>query len=222
MTTAPAVDPGPARAREQHHGPGMRWDRVVLGLLIAGGGVASLLSGTGTDVPWNLLPAAALVLVGVVLLLSLAGGTGRGGVAFIGIVLLAVAVAVGVGAERYAGPVGDRTVVPGPADWAGGTTRISAGTVIVDLTRAAPPETGLLRVEVGAGRVVLRLPDGGTAGDGGVAVTARVVAGTVAVDGSTVQQGVDLRWAEPAGRSPAPVVELDIGTGDLEVRHVAS
>lgn len=189
----------------------------MVGIVIAGLGVASLLHGLGVAVPWNLLPAAAVVLVGVLMLIGLTGGRGQGGVAVVGIVLLILAVGVGVGVERFTGPVGDRTVVPGPADWADGTTRVSAGTVTVDLTAAAPPATGRMRVELGAGRVVVRLPE-----DPVVRVEAGIVAGTLTVDGATVQQGVDLAWTDPEGPPTGAVLTLEVGTGDVEVHHDAS
>ncbi len=199
-------------------GPGIGWDRIVAGLLITAAGAAWLLQTTGVAVPWRLLPAAALVLVGVVLLVGLAGGSGRGAVAAIGIALLVAAVGVGVGADRFAGPAGDRTVGADPADWADTTTRLAAGTVTVDLTGAPPPASGRLRVEVGAGRVVVELPERSA-----VRIDAEIVAGTVTVDGVTLQQGVDLRWTDPPGPPPTPpTLTIDIGTGDLEVRHGAS
>lgn len=49
----------------------------MLGLLLAAGGVAWLLDTAGVDVPWRAAPAAALIVIGVALLASLAGGTGR-------------------------------------------------------------------------------------------------------------------------------------------------
>jgi hypothetical protein len=213
----PAPGGPPDRAAPGRHRPGIRWDRVVGGLLVAAVGVASLLQATGTAVPWALLPASALVLVGVVLLVGLAGGSGRGGVIAVGIALLVAAVGVGIGADRFAGPVGDRTVGTDPADWSDTTTRSAAGTVTVDLTGAPPPATGRMRVELGAGRVVVVLPD-----EGAVRIEARIVAGTVVVDGAAVQQGVDLYWTGPVGPAPAPALTIDIGTGDLEVRHGAS
>lgn len=207
-----------ARAGGPAPSGGVRWDRVLVGLLLAGLGAAWLLDGAGVAVGWSLLPAAGLVLAGVVLLLGLAGGTGRGTVAVLGIVLLGLSVAVGVGAGRFTGPVGDLTLVPGPADWAGGTTRLSAGTVVVDLTDATPPPTGRAAVEVGAGRVVVRLPE-----DVRVRVEATVVMGSVQVDGTKVQEGVDLAWTDPlADPDSGPVLTVAIATGDLEVRRGAS
>ncbi|MBW0119267.1 cell wall-active antibiotics response protein [Pseudonocardia abyssalis] len=206
----PSADPADDRR------PGPRWGRIVLGLLLTTGGVGWLLDGVSVPVPWNLLPSAGLVVVGVVLLLSLAGGTGRADVVVIGFVLLVAAVAVGAGAGRFAGPVGDRTIVPSTTGWPA-PTRISAGTVTVDLTGTALPSTGRLEVAVGAGRVVLRLP-----AETPVRVHSTVVMGTIVADGVAIGQGVDLDWTAP-GTGDAPVaVEIGVGAGEVEVTRERS
>lgn len=202
---------GTRPAPPAHRPSALHWDRMVLGLLVAALGVGWLLDGLGVAVPWRLAPAAAVAVVGLALLLSLAGGRGRGGLVSLGIVLLLVAAAVGVGADRFAGPVGDRTIAPSAAGWPA-PTRLSAGTVTVDLTRDAFPATGRLDVEVGAGRVVVLLP-----ADRAVRVHGTVVMGTVVVDGVAAQQGVDLDWTSP---DPAPVdLVVAVGAGDVEVTH---
>lgn len=207
--TTPATAPRPAPDPVTRRRPGPHWGRIVFGLLLTAGGAGWLLDSLSAPVPWHLFPAAGLVVVGAVLLLSLAGGTGRADVVVIGIVLLVVAVAVGAGADRFAGPLGDRTI--GPAGWPG-PTRISAGTVTVDLTDTTLPTNGRLDVAVGAGRVVLRLP-----AEAPVQVRSTVVLGTIVVDGVAVGQGVDLDWTAP-GTAVAPVtVEIAVGAGDVEV-----
>lgn len=210
MSTVHAPAP---QARSTRTDTGVRWDRVVLGLLVAAVGIGWLAEELGASVPWSLLPAVGLVLVGVALLVSLTGGRGRSGLVVLGVVLLGVAISVGVGAERFAGPVGDRVVAPVTEVWPA-PTRVAAGTVTVDLTRGPLPAAGRLDVAVGAGRVVVRLPD-----DRPVRVEARVVLGTVRVDGEAVRQGVDLQWIDPAtARAPVAVV-VDVGAGDVEVFH---
>jgi len=205
LATASPPTAGPVPARN----PGPRWGRIVVGLLLVVGGTGSLLAGQGVAVPWHLLPSAGLVLIGLVLLLSLAGGSGRADVVVIGVVLLVVAIAVGTGVERFAGPVGDRTI--GTAGFAG-PTRISAGTVTVDLTDAELPAAGRLAVAVGAGRVVLRLP-----AEPAVRVHTTVVMGTVVADGVPVGQGVDLDWTAPDTASAPVAVEIGVGAGEVEV-----
>ena len=203
-TAAPPVpDPGAARRRGPH------WGRIVFGLTLVVVGAGSLLAGQGVAVPWHLLPAAGLILVGFVLLLSLAGGTGRADVVVLGVVFLVAATAVGTGVDRFAGPVGDRTV--GAAGFTA-PTRVSAGTVTVDLTDAALPARGRLEVSVGAGRVELRLP-----AEPAVRVHTGVVMGTVVADGAPVAQGVDLDWTAPGTGSAPVAVEIGVGAGEVEV-----
>ncbi len=194
---------------------GVRWDRLVLGLLLAAAGAGWLLDELGVPVPWHLAPAAGVVVVGTVLLLSLVGGRGRGGVVALGVALLVAALAVLVGAGHFTGPVGDRTIT-GAGGWPSGTT-ISAGTVVVDLTRGPLPATGRLDVAVGAGRVVLRLP-----ADRPIEVRAGIVVGTVTVDDVAVREGVDLSWTDPATAGAPLTVVVDVGAGDVEVSHAAS
>lgn len=207
--TTPATASPPTAGPVPARNPGPRWGRIVVGLLLVVGGTGSLLAGQGVAVPWHLLPSAGLVLIGLVLLLSLAGGSGRADVVVIGVVLLVVAIAVGTGVERFAGPVGDRTI--GTAGFAG-PTRISAGTVTVDLTDAELPAAGRLAVAVGAGRVVLRLP-----AEPAVRVHTTVVMGTVVADGVPVGQGVDLDWTAPDTASAPVAVEIGVGAGEVEV-----
>jgi hypothetical protein len=203
-TRPPASAPPP--------GPRLHLDRLVLGLLLAAGGTGWLLDDRGVAVPWHAAPAAAVVLVGLALLVSLVGGRGRGNLVSLGIVLLVPALAIGIGAQRFAGPVGEVVVAPGAEPWPA-PTRLAAGTVTVDLTRAPLPPDGRLEVAVGAGRVDVRVPAGQ------VRVETTVVMGTVTVDGEVLRQGVDLRWSDPAG-APRTLV-LDVGTGDVEVNRVA-
>lgn len=193
--------------------PPVGWHRVAAGVLLAAVGGCWLADVLGASVPWRMLPAAALVVVGLALLATLAGGRGRSQLVALGVALLLTAVGVGVGAGRFVGPVGDRTLVPDPATWTT-TTGLAAGTLTVDLTAAAPPESGRMQVRVGAGRVLVRAPAGSR-----VQIETSVVLGTIVVDGTPVEQGVDLRWAEP-GTPAGPVLDVEVGTGDVEVWHV--
>jgi hypothetical protein len=208
----------PQRSLDQHEAgspnPPFRWDRIVAGLLLAAAGTGWLIAAFGAPVPWRLAPSVALVVVGLALLLSLAGGRGRGGLVAIGVAMLVLAGAVGIGADRFVGPLGERTVAPGAADWPSGTT-LAAGTVLIDLTRTPPPPIGRLEVHLGAGTVTVRVPDS-TA----VRVESRIAAGAVVLDGRQVREGIGLTWVDP--RTPgAPVtVAVDMGAGTLEVHRV--
>jgi hypothetical protein len=214
---APTSSAGPGSGVEPTpRAPRLHWDRIVVGLLIIAVGVSAILAAEGFSVPWQLAPSAALIVVGLAMVFSLAGGHGRVDLVVIGAVLLVVAGAVGIGADRFAGPVGDRTIVPAAGDWPSSTT-VAAGTVLIDLTRLPLPATGALDVHVGAGKVVLRLPLSAA-----VAVDASVVGGAVSVDDETVGEGVDVRWATPRTGGARVRVTVDIGAGDLEVDHVRS
>ncbi len=192
---------------------GPRMDRIVIGLLIGAVGVGWLLDEAGVSVPWRIFPAAALILIGTALLATLLGGRGRGALVGLGIISTVFAVVVGVGADRYAGPVGDRLVVPAVAEWPVQQS-ISAGTVTVDLTQHALPEVGQLQIDVGAGEIDLILPKDSTAG-----IDATATAGTITVDGVKVRDGVDLQWSKQPNTSAPVELTLHVGLGDIEVRH---
>lgn len=188
------------------------WGRLVVGALVVAAGVGWLLDVLGVSVPWRFGPAVGLLVAGTALLLSLAGGRGRADVVVTGLVLVVLAAAVGVGAGRYAGPVGDRAL--GAGDWPPDTA-IAAGTVEIDLTTGAPPPGARTAVHVGAGRIVVRVP-----ATTDVGIEAHVGAGSVMVDGTTVQEGPDLSWASPGTSTAFTVVTVDVGAGDVEVHRV--
>lgn len=204
-----------AVGRQARANRGLRLDRIVIGLLIGAVGIGWFLDEAGVSVPWHLLPAAALVLIGVALLVSLLVGHGRGALVGLGIAAAILAVAVGVGAARYAGPAGDRLIAPTTTDWPV-ETRVSAGNVTVDLTRNPLPEVGRLQVDVGAGELRLILP----ADASRIGVDTWTTAGTITVNDVKVGDGLDVRWSRSASITPAPIrVELHVGLGNIEVNH---
>lgn len=81
----------------------------------------------------------------------------------------------------------------------------------VDLTRHPLPSAGRLDVRVGAGRVVLVLPQSAPR------VEAAVVTGAIMVDGGRVGDGLDVHWTQPRLADAAAVVE--VGLGEVEVHH---
>jgi len=200
-------------AEQAGAGGGVRVDRIVIGLLLSGVGVAWLLDLAGESVPWRMFPAGATVLIGVALLATLIGGRGRGALIAMGIVTTLLGVAIGVGVDRYQGPVGDHVLAPTSADWPI-QERISAGTLTVDLTRHPLPDTGRLEADVGAGRIVVLLPP-----ERAPSIAASVTAGSIAVDGVKVDDGVDLRWSGPSQHVDAVELVLHVGLGDIEVNH---
>ena len=192
---------------------GPRVDRIVIGLLIGAIGLGWLLDQAGVSVPWRMFPAAALILIGLALIATLLGGRGRGGLVALGIISTVLAVVVGVGADRYAGPVGDRLVAPTVAEWPV-QQHISAGTVTIDLTRHPMPEAGRLQIDVGAGQIDLKLPEDSSAG-----IDATATAGTITVDGVKVGDGLDIQWSKQPNTSSPVELTLHVGLGDIEVSH---
>ena len=191
---------------------GPRLDRIVIGLLLSAVGVAWLLNLAGVPILWRMFPAGALVLIGGALLVTLIGGRGRGMLIALGVVTTLLGVAIGGGADRYQGPVGDHLVAPTSADWPV-QERLSAGTMTGELTRHPVPDAGGLEADVGAGRIVVLLPS-----ERALSIEASVTAGSLAVDGTRVDDGVDLHWSGPDEHSDAVELVLHVGLGDVEVR----
>jgi len=205
------TQPEPSTVESTTVGP--RLDRIVVGILLAAAGVGWLLDEAGASVPWRVFPACALLLIGLALIITLFAGRGRGRLIGLGVLALVAAVAVGVGADRYAGPVGDRTLAPATGDWPV-NERVSAGTVTVDLTRHPLPESGDLQVQVGAGKIIVRIPDSARVG-----IDASATAGTITVDGVQTGNGIDLHWSQAAPATSHVTLTLGIGLGDIEVNH---
>jgi hypothetical protein len=191
--------------------PVLRMDRVVLGLLAVSVGVLWLIDEVGVDVRWRIVPPAALLLVGIALLVTLVFGEGQTTLVWLGVGLLVISVALGVGAQRYAVPAGNVSVAPTVGDWPV-DSRLSAGNVRVDLTAHPLPDHGRMDLHLGAGNVTLVLP-----GDAPARVEVTVTAGNIVVDGAKVADGLDLMWSNQ--NAADVVVTIDVGAGQVEVRH---
>ena len=128
--------------------PALRMNRVVLGLIAVSVGVLWLLDEVGVDFPWRIVPPAALLGVGIALLVTLVVGEGGTPLIWLGVGLLVVSVALGVGAQRYAAPAGNVSVAPMAGDWPV-MSRVSAGNVRLDLTEHPLPNAGRMDVHLG-------------------------------------------------------------------------
>ncbi|GGN50534.1 phage shock protein PspC (stress-responsive transcriptional regulator) [Actinoplanes campanulatus] len=163
-----------------------------------------LLDGRGVPVPWRALPAAALIVVGLVVV---ALRRVPGALAALATVLLLAAVVAALPVERYAGPIGARKIAPAVAQWPVDTT-VGVGTLTVDLTGRELPADGRMDVTVGVGKPALTVPSGAP-----VHILAAVGAGDIRVDGRSVSNGVEPRWPQPAGGTGAAVrVDARVGT----------
>ena len=217
MSTTHAPPGAPSTSVARVVPAGVRLDRLVLGLVVTLAGLTWLLGDLGVALwGWQVLPPVALMIVGLGLLATLAGGQGRVPLIWLGVLALVLAVAQGVGAERYTAPVGDVVVAPTVADWPV-AERISAGNVVVDLSRNPLPDTGRLEVSLGAGNATVVLPRGAE-----VAFVATVTTGRIIVDGSDAGNGVDLSWSDPplSAGDLGVTVTVAVALGQVEVRHV--
>ena len=190
--------------------PVLRMNRVVLGLLALSVGVLWLVDEIGVDVPWRVVPPAALLLVGIALLVTIAIGEGRTTLIWLGVGLLVVSVALGVGAQRYAAPAGDISLAPAAGEWPL-ESRHSVGNVRVDLTEHPLPARGRLDLHLGAGNVSLEMPN-----DAPVRVDVTVTAGNIVVNGAKAADGLDLTWSNE--KTADVVITIDVGAGEVEVR----
>jgi hypothetical protein len=211
MTTSLRAEKPPSKLRTPDSGPHV--GQLAFGFLVVMLGIGAIADQAGWSVPWHLFPSAALIVTGLALLTTLAGGRGRGLLIGLGIGCLIAALCVGLGVGRYAGVAGDRIIAPNSSEWPI-SAQISAGNVIVDLTRHPLPRTGQLQVNVGAGNLVVVIPK-----DANVSLDVKVTAGEVIVDGQQVGNGIDVRWSDPS-RGNAPVIaKLKVAMGNVTVRH---
>ena len=190
--------------------PVLRMNRVVLGFLAVSVGILWLVDEIGVDVPWRVVPPAALLIVGIALLVTIVAGEGRRTLIWLGVGLLVVSVALGVGAQRYAAPAGDISLAPTAVEWPL-DSRHSVGNVRVDLTEHPRPTQGRLDLHLGAGNVTLLMPN-----DAPVRVDVTVTAGNIVVNGATAADGLDLTWSNE--KAADVVVTIDLGAGQVEVR----
>lgn len=216
-----SVQPDQALAGKDARHPSGRLilvDRITLGVLLVAAGSGWLLDASGFAVPWRLAVPLALAVVGATLLATILltsdGGVaaGRRALAWMGATLLVLSLALGVDAPRYAAPVGDLAVAPASGDYPVDVRR-SAGDIDVDLTSSPLPEQGSVTVRLGLGNVRLAIPD-----TDDVRLVIRITAGELRVDGTRIQEGLDLRWAEGPESAPV-VVSVEVGAGEVDVRH---
>jgi hypothetical protein len=203
---APAVEPTARRVSPE---------LIVFGLLVAAAGSAWLLDEIGVSVPWALAPAAATIVIGIALMVTARMPGSHAPLVIWGAILLATAVLVAV-MQPVGGPVGDRFLTPSAGQWPVATS-LTAGNLTIDLRQNPLPANGRLTADVSAGRVVLRLPDTPAGGSARVQVVAHVGMGEITVDGVEVRAGMGLDWTSPD--PAAVVVDVHVGTGQLEVDH---
>lgn len=160
-----------------------RMGRIVTGvLLVAIGGMWLVEAYTDVDVSWEVILPAALILVGLALVLGSSSGR-HGGLISFGVVLtilVLLSAAIEVIAEvPLAGGIGERNEAPTEAAT---EYRWGVGKMVIDLTGTTEfPE--VIEVSLVMGELVVVVPEGavvevrGTAGIGDVLVLGRSSAG---------------------------------------------
>jgi phage shock protein PspC (stress-responsive transcriptional regulator) len=228
--TGTYVDPGTGAVygAPQYYAPAKpREPRSFLGLIalsasVVVGGVLAILAVAGVDIPVATVAAAMLAVVAIGLLVGAFRGRARWLIAP-AVILLLVAQAATVIPRAVSGSwgsgVGDRVWTPtvsNPAPF-----DLGAGDARLDLTEL-PAGPATVAAKVGAGTMLVTVRP-----DTVVVVHGRVGVGDVKLPGVEETSGtnLDVDTTIPATTTPATTtvdLTVDIGLGELEVRHAAS
>ena len=196
---------------------------ATLSLAVIVTGVLVSLDATGVaDVPFVVILASALGILGLGLLVGAFAGRARWLVALAAPLLLVTAPIAMIPADfgqRLDAGIGDRSWVPTTVAQASTPFELSVGSAELDLTRLEiPAGTTTIAVDasVGLGELLVTVPD-----DVRVLVDAEVGLGTLDVDGLPREDGDDVSVVAelPDGPLTGPTIELTVRTdvGDLEV-----
>ena len=195
--------------------------RLLVGVLLVLLGVGWLLEAVGaTNLDWDLILPAGLILVGAALVVAGWQGRGRGGLIALGVVLTVVLMIGTVVRVPFGAGVGDRTERPRSLGALEDRYELSIGELTVDLRDLTwhgevPSE---VRVEgaVGIGQLVVLVGGGFPC----VAAHAEAGIGEVVVFGER-QGGITPEYRTEAVCLAAPILELDVsvGLGQVEVRR---
>lgn len=180
--------------------------------LILVGTVAVL--GRSFDLPPYAIPAAALLAVGVTLVVG--GWLPRPrGLVLVGVLL---AIVTGVGAAPLQAPPTTTVTYSSVAELPAGIQQEDMGTIVADLSGLRLDRDATYAVGVDVGRIVVQVP-----ADTNVRVVWSVEAGDARVLGRNIDDGLELRdtmvarGADPGG--PTLTIEAHVGLGRLEVER---
>jgi hypothetical protein len=211
--TPPSMAPPPPEPPPRTRPAAIGW-----GLVLIAAGFTWLLALAGVSLPWELVLPIAVIVVGLVLLVTRGRRSGDG-LVFLGVVLTIAALVVTATPQPPSASAGERTHrvtdVAGLEDSYG----LGAGQLTLDLRDLALPDgTTAVAARVGLGELRVRVPD-----DVAVTGTAAVTAGEAAAF-DRVQSGISPRLTidDPGSASAGsggPVLELDldVGLGQIEV-----
>jgi predicted membrane protein len=192
-----------------------RTGRLVLGAILILFGVGWLLEVLDvTEFPWEILLPAALILVGVALLVTARSASGHGGLVATGIALSVVLLLGSAFDFPFGGGAGDRTYRPDSAAALRSEYRLGVGEITLDLTalEGTIPAGERTRVRLGIGQVLVVVPEDLT-----VAVVASAGLGSVVLFGAE-EGGLDVT-RELAPDDAVLELELSVGMGEVEVRN---
>jgi phage shock protein PspC (stress-responsive transcriptional regulator) len=196
---------------------------IVVGLLIGWN------AATDSDVPAQVVVAAALGVVGIGLVVGAFLGRARG-LVVLGLVLTLLASAAAFTGVQVRGGVGDRTWRPTTVAEVRPVYRLGVGEATLDLSQVDFSSAGRQRVEVrqGVGDLLIVVPS-----DVIVLVDADVRAGEIKRDsgeGDGLQRSQDgtevsERFTLPPSSAPSAavlVIDAELGVGSMEVRRATS
>jgi hypothetical protein len=187
----------------------------VLGALLILFGLGWLLEALDvTEFPWEVLLPAALILVGVALLVTARSPSGHGGLIATGVVLSVLLLFGSAVDFPIGGGAGERTYRPSTATTLRSEYRLGIGEITLDLTglEGAIPSGERTRVRLGIGQVLVIVPDGMT-----VRVRASAGLGSVVLFG-VEEGGFDVEQ-ELLPDGAQLELELSVGLGEVEVRR---
>jgi phage shock protein PspC (stress-responsive transcriptional regulator) len=209
-TTEWRPQPQPATRREPSSA--MPW-LTLSAALVVGGAMAVLDIADVIDLGAQGVAATILIVLGLGLLVSAWYGRARSLIA-LGIAAVIALVVVSAVDVPLSGGFGERHIEPtSAADLARDPVRLTAGKIVIDLTRYNQPAgSASLEASVGAGQIVVIYP-----ADIRLQATADVSAGNIDTLGaSDLRVNGEQVMHEPAGRSRGDVrLNLDLGTGNI-------
>lgn len=191
--------------------------RLIAGIAIVVVGLLVLL-GVGFSVSWTTLLQWGLLLVGLVLVALWRSGSSSTGLVVVGLVLGALLLGTWRADAGFDGGIGTKTVKPVMVAPGGISEDYGLGQLTIDLRKSLLSGTVPLRARVGAGRLVVIVPNR-------MAVVGRsmVGGGLTSVYGKH-QFGIGTQRNTAHANFPGvPTVFLDlgVGVGSVEVRFVA-
>ena len=215
ITEPPPGEPaGPAPPRPKRPPrPRSVLGRLIMGSLLVTLGVMALLDATGSTRPaFRHYAAAAVLVVGVGLLMGSVVGRSRGAIV-LGLLLLPPLFVSSAVTAPFRGGFGDPSFHPRSAAAIASPYRLTAGELTLNLRDIHLTDGEIREVvaTVGAGNLVLFVPT-----DVGLDITAHVGFGEVTLLG-TDAGGVDVERRAVLPGSATLVIDLDVGFGAIEV-----